>query len=389
MDDKSDEGGDLASAYLALARNGLSDSARDAISLAGIGAMAKLAVQVDTSSLSAIAGAALEGYGASAAAALGQSKIFDSAAALGALAIPSEALGASKVLGLGATMAAAFKAYEVPDVTGLASAMMPLADGLAVSKIYGDLAAPSSFLSGISESLASSKLFESVGTKDYLSGLTQSLASSKLFESIAEPSLLNGISGVLALQEQQFAKIVEPLQGYFQNIDLLGMIPTNDTSWLTRLTPVYVPLDDPVDEWLEARRPDLRGKRDGMWFAIAESPDPVSQACTSAVELLLQLFSICGVTPNKVIAWAHGTQHYAEAVDTSQGAPRVTWRGRLRLAAAIAGFDEVGQDLAASFADAPQLLQNMKHQAHHYTVDQVETQLEIVEEILRLFVGRL
>lgn len=384
------ERGDLASAYLALAGSNLSAAARDAISGAGANAVAQLAQQSNWSASIALSAAARDSLGASATAALGHSELFESASALSTLAIPSEALDASRVLQLGSVMADALKGYKVPDVTGLTAAMRPLYGPVDTSKLLGDLTAPTSFLAGISESMDSALRIAELAQPTFISELADK--PSYLDGLTGMSSILSQMSEVAALRDEQFTRLVEPLHGIFKNVDLLSgtaFSNYNFMDWVNRPTPVYIPPADPVEEWLERRRADLPGKRQGMWFAIAESPDPVSQACNSAVELLLQLFSVCGVTPRRIASWASGTKYYEDAVDTRQRELRATWRGRLRFAATLAGFDELGQDLAASLADAPQLLQDMKHQAHRYTVDQVEAQLQRVEEILRLFAGRI
>jgi hypothetical protein len=144
-----------------------------------------------------------------------------------------------------------------------------------------------------------------------------------------------------------------------------------------------------VEDWLDEVRLDLQHKRDGMWFALAHSPDPVGQAAHSAVELLLHLFDCSGVSNGEVVAWAAGSVHDKEALDRSGAYPRVVWAGRARMAAIRAGFDEVGQELVIDLARSGRRLQQIKHRSHRFKVREVQPHLERVEELLSLFAWRL
>lgn len=144
-----------------------------------------------------------------------------------------------------------------------------------------------------------------------------------------------------------------------------------------------------VEAWLDEIRLDLQRKRDGMWFALEHSPDPVGQAAHSAVELLLHLFDCSGVSDGRVVTWASGSVHDKEALDRSGAYPRVVWAGRARMAAIKAGFDEVGQELVIDLARSGRELQQIKHRSHRFEVGEVQPHLERVEELLSLFAWRL
>lgn len=168
----------------------------------------------------------------------------------------------------------------------------------------------------------------------------------------------------------EMTRLLEPITS-----PIASMIASGLTDWMSDVRPALwlgvgvrddaKTVDRSIDAWLHERRPDLRRKYRSMWDALESSLDPVLHSTTSAVELLLHLCGVSGISDSDVRAWAStDPQFEAEAIDTSQGFARVTWAGRARLAATRAGFDEVGQALVVSLAESARVLQRMKHSAH-------------------------
>jgi hypothetical protein len=145
---------------------------------------------------------------------------------------------------------------------------------------------------------------------------------------------------------------------------------------------------DSIDTWLALMRADLPSKRAGMRFAIANSPDGLSQAATSAVELVDHLYELVA-SRTEVVLWASSSPYPMQYVRFSDsGVPIPTWPGRARLVAIRSGFDEVGQELLISLTKSVAQLQNVKHKSHAYTQGVVETLLSNVEDVLAMLVDR-
>lgn len=201
------------------------------------------------------------------------------------------------------------------------------------------------------------------------------------------------VSGLQANYDQIFKSMVAPLASVIVpdfGLTLKGWTPLISTgSVFGSLLGTPQRVRRSVEAWLDEIRLDLQRKRDGMWFALEHSPDPVGQAAHSAVELLLHLFDCSGVSDGQVVAWATGSVHDKEALDWSGAYPRVVWAGRARMAAIKAGFDEVGQELVIELARSGRRLQQIKHRSHRFEVGEVEPHLERVEELLSLFAWRL
>jgi hypothetical protein len=201
------------------------------------------------------------------------------------------------------------------------------------------------------------------------------------------------ISALQANYDQIFKTLVEPLSRAV--VPDFGVALTGWTPLISTGSAFGAFVGTPrhnrrsVEEWLDEVRLDLQRKRDGMWFALEHSPDPVGQAAHSAAELLLHLFDCSGVSDGQVVAWATGSVHDKEALDRSGAYPRVIWAGRARMAAIKAGFDEVGQELVIDLARSGRRLQQIKHRSHRFEVGEVEPHLERVEELLSLFAWRL
>ena len=194
---------------------------------------------------------------------------------------------------------------------------------------------------------------------------------------------------------EDMKRLIEPITASIASITTAGL-----TDWMFEVRPARWlglgvredtnTVDRSVDTWLYQLRPDLRRKYRSMRDALESSLDPVLHATTSAVELLLHLCGVCGVSDGDVRAWAKSDAQFAtEAIDTSQGFARVTWAGRARLAAIRGGFDEVGQALVVSLAESAPALQRMKHSAHHYGISDVEPHLVCVDELLSMLAWRL
>ena len=142
---------------------------------------------------------------------------------------------------------------------------------------------------------------------------------------------------------------------------------------------------DRVEVWLRTTGGDLVNKRDAMWWALHESPDPVSQACNSAVELVIHSLQERGVSDARVRAWAETSPHRNEALAPIEGGGvRVTWRGRFYYAAHLAGFDAVVVELLLSYADLPRTLHELKHVEGEPGKELARVQLERVEDLLML-----
>ena len=267
-----------------------------------------------------------------------------------------------------------------------------LASIVAASKLYEPPSGISKALEAIN---ANSKLFEqSTGVTRMMESIT---ASSKLFEQSL--GLTRMVEAINAAQSERLALLgsATAFSSQFDGI-VAGLanlpqfnIPNFNlpaSFWeIGSVTVIASPRVD-KDDWLRSKRDDLPAMRAGMWWTFENNPhDGLSQAVHSAIELVSHLLLSLGVREETVLEWAKGTSYDAEAIDRNGPTPRVTWRGKLRFAAVVAGFDDVGQNLVTNYGGRFGAMQRVKHHTSLQARDQVKAFLNDVEELVELLIG--
>jgi len=134
-----------------------------------------------------------------------------------------------------------------------------------------------------------------------------------------------------------------------------------------------------LDGRLLALAPDLVRKRRGMWFAVEHSPDGRPQAASSAIELGHRTLRL--LAPDDLVdSWADTPERRVACYPRKN---RPSWGGRARFVVAIAGADDMTQDLASSLASETfHELELVKHRDHDDTGVDVRDLLVAVEQLL-------
>lgn len=143
-----------------------------------------------------------------------------------------------------------------------------------------------------------------------------------------------------------------------------------------------------VDALLSSVRADLISKRAGMWWALRNSPDPVCQAATSAVELVDHL--LAGLASDaQVIAVGvvHERREHYLAVRHNNLVP--TSAGRARVAMFNLGRDVTAQESAATSIRIRRALVEMKHHSHKFATIDTERALHELDRLLTMLAGEL
>ncbi len=211
--------------------------------------------------------------------------------------------------------------------------------------------------------------------------------STSFAESLAS-SNTNLYSSIAAAQRAAFADLgaldLKSLFGVGSSTQLAGVVQQFASEYKIWTTGRAISVEELLDRWLDSIDPGLSRKRAGTWHALRYSPDPVTQAASSAVELMLAVIRSFA-SDTEVLTKLVGTPHEKSdlAYDSRTGQFRVTWKARLRVVAQSAGLNQPDQESVMRAASAGQRLQDAKHRSNLYTTTVVRSEVNEIEDALK------